>query len=269
MFANTLAAPMTEVAATCFSASDLIRRRLTLAGRRYHANDNIAAFIHDGELQALCQEVEERMQIVLHALVIDTQSDHNTRGTARRVARMFVNEEFRGRYEAPPSVTTFPNASRLNDLMIVGPISVRSACSHHLCPIMGQIWVGVLPPNPDSELIGLSKYARICDWIMSRPQIQEEAITMLADELEQRVRPEGLAVVMQASHFCMHWRGVKDGRSLMKNSIMRGTFLKDASLRSEFLSLVKSANPSRSQQMKSLHDCRTESRASAHFYRRT
>jgi GTP cyclohydrolase I len=109
---------------------------------------------------------------------------------------------------------------------------------------MGQIWVSVLPPNPDSELIGLSKYARICDWIMSRPQIQEEAITMLADELEQRVRPEGLAVVMQASHFCMHWRGVKAGRSLMKNSIMRGTFLKDASLRSEFLSLVKSANPS-------------------------
>ncbi|WP_293220426.1 GTP cyclohydrolase I [Ottowia sp.] len=219
------------------SASDRIRHRLKQAGQRYHANDNIAAFVHDGELDELRAEVQDKMQALLHALVIDTQNDHNTRDTAQRVARMFVNEVFRGRYETPPAVTTFPNAAGLNDLMVVGPIAVRSACSHHFCPIMGQVWIGVLP-KADSDLIGLSKYARLCDWVLSRPQIQEEAITQLADELQRRVRPEGLAVVMQASHFCMHWRGVKDSQALMKNSIMRGAFLQDACLRREFLSLI-------------------------------
>ncbi|MEZ5606796.1 MAG: GTP cyclohydrolase I [Burkholderiaceae bacterium] len=219
------------------SASDRIRHRLKQAGQRYHANDNIAAFVHDGELDELRAEVQDKMQALLHALVIDTQNDHNTRDTAQRVARMFVNEVFRGRYETPPAVTTFPNAAGLTDLMVVGPIAVRSACSHHFCPIMGQVWIGVLP-KADSDLIGLSKYARLCDWVLSRPQIQEEAITQLADELQRRVRPEGLAVVMQASHFCMHWRGVKDSQALMKNSIMRGAFLQDACLRREFLSLI-------------------------------
>ncbi len=73
---------------------------------------------------------------------------------------------------------------------------------------------------------------------MSRPQIQEEAVVMLADEIERRVRPDGLAVVMQADHFCMHWRGVKDEHARMTNSVMRGAFLKDASLRREFLDLM-------------------------------
>ena len=182
-------------------------------------------------------EVEAKMQEVLRALVIDTDSDHNTNETAKRVAKMFLTEVFKGRYVPMPAVTEFPNASRLNELMIVGPIKVRSACSHHLCPIMGKVWVGILP-NEHSNLIGLSKYARICDWIMSRPQIQEEAVTMLANELQERVKPDGLAIVMEADHFCMHWRGVKDDESMMTNSVMRGAFLKDASLRREFLSLL-------------------------------
>ena len=134
-------------------------------------------------------------------------------------------------------MTEFPNVSRLNELMIVGPITVRSACSHHLCPIIGKVWIGLLP-NEHSNLIGLSKYVRICDWIMSRPQIQEEAVTMLANELGARVKPDGLAIVMEADHFCMAWRGVKDTDAKMTNSVMRGSFLKDASLRREFLSLL-------------------------------
>ena len=218
-------------------ASQRIRRRLLDASRRHHANDNIAAFVRDGELDELKAEVEAKMQGVLEALVIDTESDHNTHDTARRVARMFVDEVFRGRYVPMPAVTEFPNAERLNELMIVGPIKVRSACSHHLCPIMGRVWVGILP-NEHSNLIGLSKYARICDWIMSRPQIQEEAVTMLANELQARVKPDGLAVVMEADHFCMHWRGVKDDGAMMTNSVMQGAFLKDANLRREFLSLM-------------------------------
>jgi GTP cyclohydrolase IA len=218
-------------------ASERIRYRLVSADRRFHANDNIAEFVLEGELGELKAEVQAKLQEVLRALVIDTESDHNTNETAKRVAKMYVEEVFRGRFHPMPSVTEFPNAERLNELMIVGPITVRSACSHHLCPIFGKVWIGLLP-NEHSNLIGLSKYARITDWIMSRPQIQEEAVTMLANELQQRVRPDGLAIVMEADHFCMHWRGVKDTDSAMVNSVMRGAFLKDANLRREFLSLL-------------------------------
>ncbi|MDB5820342.1 MAG: cyclohydrolase [Rhizobacter sp.] len=220
------------------SASERIRYRLAQAGQRFFANDNISAFIEPGELDELKAEVQAKMQEVLKALVIDTEDDHNTQDTARRVAKMYVNEVFAGRYVAQPALTEFPNDRRLNELMIVGPIKVRSACSHHLCPIMGRIWIGVLP-NEHSNLIGLSKYARIADWVMSRPQIQEEAVVMLADKLQERMRPDGLAIVMEADHFCMHWRGVKDDESMMTNSVMRGSFLQDAVLRSEFLSLMR------------------------------
>jgi GTP cyclohydrolase IA len=218
-------------------ASERIRYRLIGADRRYHANDNISAFVQEGELEELKAEVQARMAEVLKALVIDTDSDHNTQDTAKRVAKMFIEEVFRGRYRPMPEVTEFPNISRLNELMIVGPITVRSACSHHMCPILGRIWIGVLP-NEHSNLIGLSKYARIADWIMTRPQIQEEAVIMLADALQDRVKPDGLAIVMEADHFCMQWRGVKDNDSAMTNSVMRGAFLKDANLRREFLSLL-------------------------------
>ena len=214
-----------------------IRERLAAARQRYHGNDNIAEFIQPGELDQLLDEVASKMQGVLESMVIDTENDHNSKDTARRVAKMYLTEVFKGRYVHGPSVTEFPNAEHLNELMIVGPITVRSACSHHMCPIFGKVWIGILP-NEHSNLIGLSKYARIADWVMSRPQIQEEAVTMLANELQDRVRPDGLAIVMEADHFCMHWRGVKDTDSAMVNSVMRGAFLKDANLRREFLSLL-------------------------------
>ena len=221
------------------TASQRVRERLHSAGTRFHANDNIADYLEDGDLEAIEGEVAAKAQEMLRALVIDTDNDHNTRDTGRRLAKMFVREVFAGRFQAMPAVTEFPNAERLNELMIVGPLRVRSACSHHLCPIMGQVWVGVLP-NADSNLIGLSKYARLIDWIMSRPQIQEEAVSQIADLLEQRLKPDGVAVVMEADHYCMHWRGVKDDGSKMINSVMRGRFLTDPSLRKEFLSLRRS-----------------------------
>ncbi len=218
-----------------------VRARIQRAKQRYHANDNIAAHIAPGEMEALLDEVAGKMQGVLESLVIDTASDHNTQDTARRVAKMYLTEVFRGRYVTAPPVTEFPNAERLNELMIVGPITVRSACSHHFCPIMGRLWIGLMP-NEHSNLIGLSKYSRLADWIMSRPQIQEEAITQMAELLMTKVSPDGLAVVMEADHFCMHWRGVKDAETKMTNSVMRGSFLKDASLRREFLSLINLKN---------------------------
>ncbi len=214
-----------------------IRERLKAARKRFNANDNIADFIEPGELELLLDEVEVKMKGVLTSLVIDTDNDHNTDNTARRVAKMYLKEVFQGRYVAVPPITEFPNAEHLNELMIVGPITVRSACSHHFCPIIGKLWIGVLP-NEHTNVIGLSKYARLAEWVMGRPQIQEEAVVQLADLIQQKTQPDGLAIVMEASHFCMAWRGVKDMDSKMINSVMRGSFLKDANLRREFLSLI-------------------------------
>jgi GTP cyclohydrolase I len=218
--------------------SEKIRARLRAAGKRFHANDSIADHIEPTELPQLQDEVEQKLLGVLQSLVIDTEGDHNTRGTARRIARMYLSEVFSGRYTAKPHVTEFPNVERLNELMIIGPITIRSACSHHLCPILGKLWIGVLP-NEHSHLIGLSKYSRLADWVMSRPQIQEEAVTHLADLLQASMKPDGLALVMEADHFCMQWRGVKDTDSKMINSVMRGSFLKNPNLRAEFLSLLR------------------------------
>ncbi len=214
-----------------------IRERLAKAKKRFHANDNIARFIEPGELEKLLDEIEVKMQGVLDSLVIDTVGDHNTKNTARRVAKMYLNEVFRGRYVEAPTITEFPNAEHLNELMIVGPITVRSACSHHFCPVIGKIWIGVLP-NEHTNVIGLSKYARLAEWVLGRPQIQEEAVVQLADLIMEKTQPDGLAIVMEASHYCMAWRGVKDMDSKMINSVMRGVFLKDPNLRREFLALI-------------------------------
>jgi GTP cyclohydrolase I len=220
------------------SVSARIRARAERSGRRWYANDNIAEFIEGpAELDALESEVAEKMEALLQTLVIDTERDHNTQGTARRVARMFLREVFKGRYQGGPELTQFPNAERLNELMIVGPIAVRSACSHHFVPIIGRLWIGVLP-HDSSNLIGLSKFSRVADWVMSRPQIQEEAIVQLADMLEAAISPDGIAIVLEADHLCTQWRGVKDG-SHMTNSVMRGTFLTNAQSRSEFLALIR------------------------------
>jgi len=133
------------------SVSRRIRDRVVAAGERFHANDNISRFIEPQELPELMDEVESKMRAVLESLVIDTESDHNTQETARRVAKMYLTEVFRGRYIPVPPVTEFPNVEHLNELMIVGPITVRSACSHHLCPIMGRVWIGVMPTSSGSR----------------------------------------------------------------------------------------------------------------------
>ena len=231
----TAAGDVSSAAGTPMSVK--IRERIQAARKRFHANDNIADFIEPGELETLLDEVEHKMQGVLDSLVIDTEGDHNTGDTARRVAKMYLNEVFQGRYVKAPRITEFPNVEHLNELMIVGPITVRSACSHHFCPVIGKIWIGVMP-NEHTNVIGLSKYARLAEWVMGRPQIQEEAVVQLADLIMEKTQPDGLAIVMEASHYCMAWRGVKDMNSKMINSVMRGAFLKDATLRREFLALI-------------------------------
>ncbi len=238
---GTSTAVSANLPVTLQPVSAKIRERLSAAKKRFHSNDNIADFIEEGELDLLLDEVEGKMRGVLDSLVIDTTSDHNTGDTARRVAKMYLTEVFRGRYVPRPKITEFPNVEHLNELMIVGPITVRSACSHHFCPVIGKVWIGVLP-NEHTNVIGLSKYARLAEWVMGRPQIQEEAVVQLADLIQERTQPDGLAIVMEANHYCMAWRGVKDMDNRMINSVMRGSFLKNPSLRLEFLSLIPRKN---------------------------
>ena len=149
---------------------------------------------------------------------------------------MYLNEVFKGRYHAQPKVTSFPNDKKLDEIYTVGPISVRSACSHHLVPILGECWIGIKPGN---KVIGLSKFARVADWVFSRPHIQEEAVMILADEIEKLCEPKGLGIIVKAQHYCMKWRGVKEPNTSMINSVVRGDFRHDLSLKQEFFELVK------------------------------
>tara|TARA_B100000214_G_scaffold374997_1_gene359548 strand:- start:8938 stop:9612 length:675 start_codon:yes stop_codon:yes gene_type:complete len=214
--------------------SETIKNRIKLDKASYFANDNIASYIREGELELLKKEVEEKLQGLLESLIIDTENDHNTVETAKRVSKMYLTEVFKGRYEQCPKVTDFPNAKNLDQIYTVGPISVRSACSHHLVPIIGKCWIGVIPSD---RVIGLSKFNRVADWVLSRPQIQEEAAIQLADTIEKLIKPLGLAVIIKAQHQCMTWRGVKDNETEMVTSVMRGIFRDQSEARSELMNI--------------------------------
>jgi len=238
---STLPTPITArsieaTAPATVRISERIRQRLQAADAPFLANDNIADFLREGELEQLETEVADRVRELLRSLVIDLENDHNTEETAERVARMYLQEVFRGRYQPQPKIASFPNVKQLDEIYTVGPISVRSACSHHLVPILGSCWIGI---KPGQRVIGLSKFSRVADWVFSRPHIQEEAVLILADEIERLCEPQGLAILVKAQHYCMKWRGVKEPQTSMVNSVVRGDFRHDPSLKAEFFELVK------------------------------
>ena len=218
------------------SISSVIRARLEAASAPDLANDNVAEHLLDGELDLLQKEVADRVRDLLRSLLIDIDRDHNTEETAERVAKMYLHEVFKGRYHSQPKIASFPNVKQLDEIYTVGPISVRSACSHHLVPILGNCWIGI---KPGDRVIGLSKFARVADWVFSRPHIQEEAVMILADEIERLCEPQGLAILVKAQHYCMKWRGVKEPQTSMVNSVVRGDFRIDPNLKAEFFELVK------------------------------
>ena len=199
------------------------------------ANDTIYASLNEGDLQKIEDEVAEAFQGVLKALVINTTDDHNTKDTARRVAKMFVHELFKGRYYPPPEITAFPNAKKYDQIYITGPISIDSTCAHHFQPITGSCYIGIFP---DEKVIGLSKFNRMVDWIASRPQIQEEMTEQIADMIEKETSALGVAVIIKAEHFCMTARGVKEHESEMMTSVVRGIFRDEPTTKAEFFSLL-------------------------------
>tara|TARA_Y100000782_G_scaffold84740_1_gene91852 strand:- start:193 stop:870 length:678 start_codon:yes stop_codon:yes gene_type:complete len=215
--------------------SDELVKRMTTIKHKHFANDTIFAYLDPGDVNLIEDEVAEAFQGVLKALVINTTDDHNTKDTARRVAKMFVHEIFKGRYYPPPNITDFPNAKQYDQLYITGPISIDSTCAHHFQPITGKCYIGIFP---GTKVIGLSKFNRVVDWIASRPQIQEEMTEQIADMIEKETEAKGVAVIVKAQHFCMTARGVKEHESDMLTSVVRGDFLKIEHLKAEFFSLV-------------------------------
>lgn len=216
--------------------SEVIRERILAAGARFHSNDNIAEFISDGEMEALVDEVACQFQGVLNSLVIDTDNDHNTQETARRVAKMFVLETFNGRYRPVPRVTAFPNMG-YKSLYTTGPISIRSTCAHHFQNIVGRCWVGIVP---EDEVIGLSKFNRLVHHICERPQIQEEMTTQIANALKEYAKTDNIAVIVKAEHHCMTMRGVREHESDMTTAIMLGAFDTHPPLKQEFYDICLS-----------------------------
>jgi GTP cyclohydrolase IA len=216
--------------------SEKIRSRIKKDNARYHANDNISKYIEPGELEQLQEEVKEKLQGVLESLVIDTENDHNTQDTAKRVAKMYVKETFGGRYSPMPRVTSFPNMG-YKSMYTSGPISIKSTCAHHLQNIVGNAWVGIIP---NGEVIGLSKFNRIIHHIVERPQIQEEMTTQIAEALQKYAHTGNIAVVVKAEHHCMTHRGVREHESDMTTAIMLGAFKDDPATRDEFYKICMS-----------------------------
>jgi len=216
--------------------SDVIRRRIIESGDSYLANHNISKYVNQDEIELLISEVTQKYEEVLKSLVIDTEKDHNTQDTARRVAKMMVNEIFSGRYQPMPAVTSFPNINSYEGIMVAGPVSIRSTCAHHMQNITGKAYIGIFPGK---TVIGLSKFNRIVNWVASRPQIQEEMTIQIADAIETETKAEGVAILIQAEHGCMTARGVKEHDSAMTTSVMRGVFKReDNSLKQEFMSII-------------------------------
>lgn len=215
--------------------SQEIKQRLKEQGKDFRCNDNISEFLNAGDIDELVNEVTDSFQQVLDSLVIDTENDHNTQETARRVAKMFCTEVFAGRYQEKPRVTAFPNVTSYDQLYVTGPITIRSTCAHHFQNIHGKCYIGVFPGK---NVIGLSKFNRLVDWLASRPTIQEELTVQIADLIEQETQADGIAVMVQAEHHCMTMRGVKEHESDMTTSIMRGCFRTDPALKQEFFAVV-------------------------------
>ena len=216
--------------------SDIIRSRIIDGDDSFVSNENISDYIYEGELELLQAEVADKFKEVLKSLVIDIDNDHNTNDTACRVAKMYINEIFRGRYAKRPEVTAFPNMG-YKSMYASGPISIRSTCAHHFQNIVGRCWVGIIP---NGEVIGLSKFNRLIHHIAERPQIQEEMTTQIANELQEFAETPHVAVLVKAEHHCMTHRGVREHESDMTTAVLLGAFLEDPSIKQEFYTLCLS-----------------------------
>ena len=219
------------------SVSDTIKAKLLNDGVRYWANDNIADYINDEEKAGLIDELEGKFAGVLDSLLIDRENDPNSKGTAKRLAKMYINEIMAGRYEQQPPVTAFANdnADTRYGGMIVVRSEIKSMCSHHHQPVSGVAYIGLIP---GVKVIGLSKYTRIAQHCARRGTLQEELTQDIANEIAKHTGAKDIAVYIQGTHGCCENRGIMAHSSLTQTCELRGQFF-NPSVKNEFLDYIK------------------------------
>jgi len=217
--------------------SQVLREQMTARGHRFWAGDNISDYMSDAIKEKLIDEATVAFEGVLDALLIDRENDPNSRGTARRLAKMYYHEIMAGRYEAPPDCTAFPNdsADRYEGMLVVRS-ELRSMCSHHHQPVSGVAYIGIIAAQ---KLIGLSKYTRIAQWCARRGTLQEELCIDIANAIEQATDSHDVGVYIQATHGCCENRGIMAHSSLTQTTVLRGAFKDDASVKKEFMDNIK------------------------------
>ena len=217
--------------------SQVIRQRLQNDGKRFWAGDNISEYIAESDKEHLINEATEAFETVLDSLLIDRETDPNSKGTARRLAKMYFNEIMAGRYDPAPDATAFPNDSKDRyEGMLVVRSELRSMCSHHHQPVVGVAYIGIIAAN---KLIGLSKYTRIAQWCSRRGTLQEELCNDIAREISKATDSENVAVYIQATHGCCENRGIMAHSSLTQTTVLKGSFLTDPGTKKEFFDNVK------------------------------
>ena len=198
-------------------------------------NQAVPGLMRDSDKLAMREAAARKIEELFDVLLIDYRNDHNTRDTPSRVAKMFVEETMRGRFTSPPRITDFDNVERCDQLIVTGPLEIRSTCAHHLMPIFGHAVIGIVP-SAEGKIIGLSKYDRIVDYFSSRLQIQEELVKQIERFIVDTTAPRGLAVRVSAVHMCKSHRGVRASRaSRMVNTTYYGALGADPQLKAEFL----------------------------------
>lgn len=217
--------------------SDVILERIRNNGSRYWAGDNISEYVSDAERDQLVEELTTKFEGVLDSLIIDRHTDPNSKGTARRLAKMYLYELMAGRYESAPDTTAFPNDSKDRyEGMLVVRSELRSMCSHHHQPVTGVAYIGIIAAN---KLIGLSKYTRIAQWCARRGTLQEELANDIAREIQKATGSENVAVYIQATHGCCENRGIMAHSSLTQTTVLKGAFKDDPGTKKEFMDNVK------------------------------
>jgi len=214
-----------------------VTRRIKDANKRYWAGDNISEFIYANEKEKLIEEAAEKFEGVLDALIIDRETDPNSHGTAKRLAKMYYNELMQGRYDKIPNATAFPNEGEdAYTGMLVVRSELKSVCSHHHQPVTGVAYIGIIP---NGKVIGLSKYTRIAQWCARRGTLQEELANDIAREISKATDSKHLGVYIQATHGCCENRGIMAHSSLTQTTVLKGAFKDDPGTKKEFMDNIK------------------------------
>ena len=222
---------------TSKNLSQVIRNRMRTDNKRFWAGDNISEYVDDNVLPELIDEATAAFEQVLDALLIDRENDPNSKGTARRLAKMYYNEIMAGRYDPAPDATSFPNDStdRYEGMLVVRS-ELRSMCSHHHQPVAGVAYIGIIAAE---KLIGLSKYTRIAQWCARRGTLQEELANDIAREIQKATDAKDVGVYIQAVHGCYENRGIMSHSSLTQTTVLKGAFKDDPHTKKEFFDNIK------------------------------